>query len=611
MLLAVKSLGEYLIKKEDKDKIEVFLQKAKIGKTLKTIILVFDKIDDTISYSKIYIEDYSEVKSLKYLYRMFRHARYDLVLTSKFSSIEKFYKRWILWFKNFLETYKDNVFLHELSREFEESKERILDNLKEKYTELSTDEKKNSIITIKISEKGKEKYIGELEFFKNLFRVETEKKFYSKYNKEAKADGVCILCKNEREIYGYASPFSFYTVDKRGFAPQFQQENAWKLLPVCSDCGIALTAGKEFLDTYLFKKFYGFNFYVIPKLIFGEIPKDLIEDIKDVGNREDLMNILEEEDEILDLMKERENFINLIFVFCQRKQQDYIDILKYVEGVPPSWIKNIYVTFYDISIRKSIFREETLQMIFGKNWTSDFVEGTWKGKRLKKLNLGGMIRSFFPFSKETGVYNKYLLDIIGDILAERAINEKILINAFMREIRNQFVNNNQWSVTFLILKSLYVYTFLKELKLIKNGGNFMSNNKSKLDKSNKLEAYFSEHQEAFDTPVKKALFSEGVLAKFLLDIQLVKRNAVPFRSKLYGLKLDERRIKKLLPEIIDKLRQYDRGYPWLEQLISEYMIKADKLGWRLSKDEISYYFTLGLSLGKLFKKKEESEKVNE
>ncbi|MFX0134169.1 MAG: type I-B CRISPR-associated protein Cas8b/Csh1, partial [Candidatus Hodarchaeota archaeon] len=366
-----------------------------------------------------------------------------------------------------------------------------------------------------------------------------------------------------------------------------------------------------FLDKYLFKKFYGYNFYIIPKFIFGEIQDEFLEDIMNAGSREELMSLLEEEDEILDLMKDTKNFVNLIFVFCRRKQI-YFDIVKYIEDVPPSWIKTIYDKFKEITLKKSLFKEEFLKIFMGKNWTNDFIRGIWKGKRLRN-NLGGMIRSFFPSSKETGIYNKYLLDIVGDILGERPINEQILINAFMREIRNQFVNDFSWMEKILVLKSLYVYTLLKELKLLKNGGNLMKNNKLKPNNSNisekrdKIERYFSEFENAFDRPEKKALFSEGVLAKFLLDIQFAKRGAKPFREKLYGLKLEENRVKKLLPEIIEKLRQYDIGYPWLEQLISEYMIEADNNGWRLTKDEISYYFTLGLNLAKMFKKKKESE----
>ena len=94
---------------------------------------------------------------------------------------------------------------------------------------------------------------------------------------------------------------------------------------------------------------------------------------------------------------------------------------------------------------------------------------------------------------------------------------------------------------------------------------------------------------------------EGVLVSFLLDVQFAKRSDTPFRKKLHGLKLNKRLIKRLFPEIIEKLRQYDAGYSWLESLISKYLLEADENGWIISDDEISYYFALGLNFGRVFK----------
>jgi len=124
----------------------------------------------------------------------------------------------------------------------------------------------------------------------------------------------------------------------------------------------------------------------------------------------------------------------------------------------------------------------------------------------------------------------------------------------------------------------------------------------------KIKKFLNEYPEAFDAPDKKAVFLEGVLAKFLLDVQYANRKSTPFRTKLHGLKLDAIKIKKLLPEIVEKLREYKAGYPWLEELTSKHLVEADNNGWNLSKDEISYYFALGLNLGGIFKEKEEGGK---
>ncbi|RLG00272.1 TIGR02556 family CRISPR-associated protein, partial [Thermococci archaeon] len=127
------------------------------------------------------------------------------------------------------------------------------------------------------------------------------------------------------------------------------------------------------------------------------------------------------------------------------------------------------------------------------------------------------------------------------------------------------------------------------------------------DRYKNIEKFFSEFSNAFDTSDKKAAFLEGVLTSFLLGVQYAKRGSTPFRKKLQGLKLNKRKIRRLLPEIIEKLRAYDTAYSDIEELISKYFIEADENSWTISDDEISYYFALGLNLGKIFKGGDKNE----
>jgi len=118
----------------------------------------------------------------------------------------------------------------------------------------------------------------------------------------------------------------------------------------------------------------------------------------------------------------------------------------------------------------------------------------------------------------------------------------------------------------------------------------------------KIEDFLKKYESAFDIPDKKATFLLGVLTKFLLDVQFATRKSTPpFRSKLYGLRLDESKLKRLFPEIVEKLEEYDVSYPQLQEYVSKTLIEAESIGWRLSKDEISYYFALGLNFGGAFK----------
>ncbi len=67
-------------------------------------------------------------------------------------------------------------------------------------------------------------------------------------------------------------------------------------------------------------------------------------------------------------------------------------------------------------------------------------------------------------------------------------------------------------------------------------------------------------------------------------------------------------MKRIFPEIINKLEEYDANYyKELEYLISRYMIQSGT-DWKMSNDEISFYFVLGMNLSNLLKSPPKSEK---
>ena len=118
----------------------------------------------------------------------------------------------------------------------------------------------------------------------------------------------------------------------------------------------------------------------------------------------------------------------------------------------------------------------------------------------------------------------------------------------------------------------------------------------------KVELFFNKFSDFFKSNAKKAIFLEGVLSQYLLNIQYQERKATPFRIKLKGLKLDKKQIIKLLPEIQNKLEEYGKNYYRdLESIISNYFISSGN-DWNITNDEISFCFVLGMNLSYLFKK---------
>lgn len=127
------------------------------------------------------------------------------------------------------------------------------------------------------------------------------------------------------------------------------------------------------------------------------------------------------------------------------------------------------------------------------------------------------------------------------------------------------------------------------------------------DFDNRVEEFFTKHNEFFSNAEKKATFLNGILIQFLLNIQYREKNSTPFRTKLQGLKLNEKIIKNLLVEAQNKLEEYGKNYyKDLEMLISKYFVLTEG-NWRISDDETSFYFVLGMNMAKLFKANEKEE----
>ena len=495
MLEAIKILGEFE-KNDAQEFVERFVDKPQLRNIKKVICIVFKKDGENLVYDHIHGEDYDESKAIKYLYRTTRHKRYNVTPTAKIKKItvgkgkektvdinrvvESVKKPLFLWFKTYANT---DFFILSLKNVLEKKQNEIFNDFANKYNELrvykdekgkTIDDQANSILTIQILENGGEKYVGDIEIFKKIFISEVRDEFKSRKwggkKVEAKGNGICCVCRKDKEVFGLALPFSFYTVDKRGFAPEFIREDAWKRLPICEECAEHLNDGKRFLDTYLQKSFYqGYRFYVIPYFVSGKINEKLIREIKRQEKNEEYEGLLIEDDYILEPIKEQGDSLTLIFMFIQPKQGGNFDIVQYVEDVSPSWLKQLDTVLTEIK-NLSIFGEESLKKIgiAGKETAGDFKKILPK----KETTLGGLVEAFFPNSKTSGIYSKYFIEIIGDILAQKPINKDLLFNAFMRELRDRHlrdrhVNKKDYEEKILALKSLMLLLFLNKVNLIK------------------------------------------------------------------------------------------------------------------------------------------------
>jgi CRISPR-associated protein Csh1 len=609
------NLGKFIVENNELEEIDVFQDTAKLTSRTKRVLLInLEYIDTKFAYKGIIENELNKSDSSKYLYKGGPPNGVDYtpasLITSKAESTFK--NRVLKWFK----THKDPEFLDKISDELNENKDQIISNLEEKFQSIDKKNRVNVLLTISIQDGFEKKFCGDYLIFREILSEEAMQRYHNlKTIGESRGEGTCYLCDESKEVYGFvpnAFGFSFSTADKKGNVPNFIQADQWKQVPICGECAVFLEAGKKFVQEYLSFNLFTLKFFVIPNFLFKGDKKEFNEfheRVVELKGKKYEKGLIEEEnsneeDSLYSIVKNTDDVLEFKFLFYDLKGGGkFIDILNYVESILPSWMKNIYTT-QDIVKNDILFQEDNLKLNFGKNVEGDFIElrRTQSKGYINQYNwYAGFLREFFP-SK----YDKYFLDIIGFIVGGKSINKDFLISKFMDRIKQAHRDDpeNDYSMKLLTTEALMLYMFFNELNLLKGVDKMKIGSHNEEDNEKE---FFEVYGEFIDTPEKKAAFLMGVITKKLTAIQYRSLGSTPFMTKLWGLTLDQKKIQKLYPMIINKLREYKAAYPDLEELISINLLKSNNI-WKISGDETSFYFVLGFTLNGLFKPNKEGVK---
>jgi len=609
MIEGIKEIGEYVIKKERKDinnPLDILVGNPTNKHTKNILFIILEMMDEKFIYKEIDIEEYSKDKLNKYLYKKGNSKGTDITPISMVTIIEStFLNTKILpWFDKYIKFSddKDINFLVGIGNCLRKNKDEIFKDLKNNYN------KENNIISIKIDNK----YLGEYEIFKKILIEESKRSFYftksfAKGNNISKSNGteICSICKKaQSEVYGFVGTYKFYTVDKPGFVSGgFQQKDAWKNYPVCLNCALKLEAGKKYLKNKLDFNFYGFKYHLIPKFITSfENKKDFFKIIEDCQNpkftRKEVNRLTRDENELLELVSEQKNYLNMNFMFYEKSNAAF-NILLYIEDILPSRLRKLFDVKREVD-KINIFKDCMVPIFENKKKT---------GEKPLEFNFGILRNFFYDYTNKKWMSTKHFFDLTNKTFTNKPIDYDFLLRFIMQKIRDEFINNYQTKIStlkgFILLNYLNKLGILGDFKEVKK----MNEEKNKIfdvsgEINKKINNFFSEFTAFFNSNDKKAVFLEGVLTQYLLNIQYQERNATPFRVKLKGLKLNEKQIKKIFPEIQNKLEEYGKNYyTELESLISGYFVSTGN-DWKLTNYEINFYFVLGMNLSYLFKKEE-------
>ncbi|WP_353685113.1 TIGR02556 family CRISPR-associated protein [Thermodesulfovibrio sp. 3907-1M] len=526
--------------------------------------IIFLVLCSDFSFKGIEIEDFIPEKIDRYLYKPGESKGNR---PSPFAPInrkepEKSFEKIAKWLKNsekiinLTEQELDKV--KKINDTLQREKVKILQVISNKSKEIS---KKTSLfLGLKIGDK----YLGDFDLFKNIFNL----KISQRIGKSSSRDKTCSICGEVKDtVSARTYVYQFDTDDKPGFITGFKKENYWKNIPVCQDCRDLLQRGRNFIEDKLTFKFYGLKYQLIPKFLLGgqDIIKEILDILSDthknISLKERKINRLtDDEQEILEYISEKEDALTLNFLFL-RRQQSAERILLLIEDVFPSRLREIFNAKRYVD---ELFNEE---FNFGK------------------------IRVFFSKSddekRETDL-DKYFLEIVNSVFKDKKIDFNFLLKFFMNGIRKDFINDNFYKLK--IRDAMMCVSFFENLGLIKF--------KEVPMEQNIFEEVFNKYGKSLNTPEKRGIFLLGALTQMLLNKQYSERESKPFMKKLKSLKMDEKDIKALLPEVQNKLEEYeafDKGKRLIAQEASKYLLQAGD-GWKMSVYEINFYFACGMNM---------------
>lgn len=596
---------------------QLFVQDAFPDKTNYPVILGIFEVDEDskITFKKVDIENCSKDLFLKYGFRKGSSRGGDITFTTKLS--EAFATKLNTLKVNQLPAVLNSALINHYN---EEAKiwTSLIDYLSDKelsnqfllqilgaFEGLDKEQKKGSLFSLRFDfNDNSQKYISDFKTFQSIILSSGTQDKSEKYN--VKSEGhhhVCSICLAEKPtLYGFASPFKYFTVDKPGFVSGFfKQENTWRNYPICSDCSLPFELGRDYISQNLQSYFYGRPFYAIPKLMVGNNERlfsNLLRRFAGIYEQASVaksQKIERAEDRIMELIGELENhlYINLMF-FEEDSKTKAIKIRLLIEEVLPSRFNKLFASTPQLINRNPLYEKA----ITIKKVATDLV---------------------FNFGIIKGFFDDTFLEIVQKVFEGKPISRELVFSKFMQVIRANYSKQQAGDYAeptgWTILKAHMLIRYFQELDLFNHQKyTYMdtfepTENEKSTFKYDEFKDFVKQNTDFFDDELKVGIFGLGMLVKYTMNIQYTHIKSTPFEKKLKGYDLSLLDLNRIYVEALDKLRQYNASgvYPELrEQILPKFLLNKHNPS-KLTKNELSLYFVAGLEWAGKFKEKTDNQ----
>lgn len=586
-------------------------------KDIKVIILNMDRVGDSFSLVGSTLSDYDSERNLSDTFYRSAPANSASPFPTLYVSEEgmKKDKLFSLESKDYgklLRILKANA---KLNKQLKPLYEYMLNNFQNVLNELGvylTDAKKTPyILTICLDGLS----IGKSPFYQAVREYasrEYYRDFYTLGDKEIVGkDQICSMCRaRQPETWGYVSIYNFYTskTDLAPIAGGMKKDRAHVNYPVCPSCAAKLKRLKPVVNKFFSFKFCGFDYFLVPEVVSGKNDNEAMKLIVDIM----VESYSNSADSDLNLKTRLGDFhIGKRTKLLDDYTKEVFDCLGKVADTSSYTMLFYAINNAEFKIQmtiEDIFPHQFRQVFEAKEKAEAYsvftnLPAKEKGAVYNLEFRFDIVKEFFPLNDRIeGDFSKAFLEIVRSIFMQKKISRGTVMQRIMHTIRKKYTNDQNHELS--TLKAFLLLKFMTHLGI---DSDIIEITKTKeVTMNRKYMEFFVEHQDFFDSSAKQCAFLTGILAQLLINIQKHDKGAAPFRKRLNGLKLNESLIQRVFTEAKEKLEQYGKNYyQSLEEDIASLMVQGGMA--KLSNDELSFAFTLGMTLSKKFKEQNSNE----
>jgi CRISPR-associated Csh1 family protein len=584
--------------------------------------IIFENIDSNkIKYQKSELGEFSS--PLWYLYRRDFSGRPGLFLTGNISrqdmekikkivshsrnlerpEVQKFVRDKILWFPhgklvtndsllNSLNEYRRNE-LSEIFREFHERGQEIS---KDVLKILAKDEPERTLLTIMIQKSGNRspQFVGQIQEYKKFFKRGVLSK-----KDEAAEQLTCSVCNRKEFIQTFVEkPLPFYVADKPMFFPDANPKQSRKGFPLCDKCYLETQKGIRFIEDKLNYSISSIqsnkseiNFWLIPHLNDYELIRQFKNDLD--KNKNLYLNSLKDLCSTLRTIAKHdhherattESFLRFSALFYTFDSHALVRVINYIQGIYPSQLQKIF------EVKDKIDQTYPFQII---------------SKRYKQGNFFVGFPILVLFYKDTSPqWQSQIISMLEKIFTGQQIPVDEVIRNINIKIRElSLASFDLKSLSQTVTLGLMLLEFLINLNGIERDERLSQNPASTIREVEDIQKFIDSHTNILSDDTTRAIFATGICVGILLEVQQqLYDKAAPFWNRLNRLNLDLERVKELFPEVKSKLSMYhEKGYDTIINYLS--VNEISKINWSstISKENINFIFTVGLSYGYMLKR---------